>query len=73
MASEQNKEPLHYILNAEPGKYEVTVNLVTSVSTTANASFDKFVSVFTRRISDKAAEVFGDNHTRENTTISKST
>jgi hypothetical protein len=70
MTSEQDKELHHYVMKIEPGKYEVTVNLVTSVSTTANASFDKFVGVFTKRISDKAAEVFGDH---EATTIDKST
>jgi hypothetical protein len=79
MAAEQNSNvPLSYVvtvpsasLNIEPGKYEVTVNLVTAISTTANASFDKYVSIFTKRISDKAAEVFGENQTH--TTIPKST
>lgn len=60
MASEKD-EPAHYVLNAAPGKYEVTINLVNAVSTTSNASFDKFVVEFTKRISDKAAEVFGSS------------
>jgi hypothetical protein len=57
--SEQEKqtEPNHYVLDAERGKYEVTINLVTQVSTTANASFDKYVSFFTKRIGDKAEEL----------------
>jgi hypothetical protein len=37
----------------------VTVKLVTQISTSANASFDKYVSDFTKRISDKADELFG--------------
>jgi hypothetical protein len=44
----------------------VTVNLVTQVSTTANASFDRYVSDFTKRISDKADELFGPGSRPEN-------
>ena len=73
-----NTEPLSHVvtvpsasLHIEPGKYEVTVSQVTAVSTAANATFDEFVSEFTKRISDKAAEIFGENQTF--TTIPKST
>jgi hypothetical protein len=37
----------------------LTINLVTQLSTTANASFDRFVSDFSKRIDDKANELFG--------------
>jgi hypothetical protein len=46
-----------HVVQAEPGT--VTVNLVTQISTSANASFDKYVNDFTKRISRKADELFG--------------
>jgi hypothetical protein len=69
----KTSEPPQQGAEIAPKRYEVTVNLVTSVSTTANVSFDKAVSVFAKRISDKAAEVFGKSGTQEITTIPKST
>jgi hypothetical protein len=54
-------KPRDYILNIEPGKYTVTVGTVTAVSTTANASFDKLVSVFSKRIRESAAKTLGQN------------
>jgi hypothetical protein len=42
-----------------PAPGTVTIDLVTQVSTTANASFDRFVSDFSKRISEKADELFG--------------
>jgi hypothetical protein len=57
----------------EPEKYQVTVGLVTAVSTSSNASFDKFVNEFTKRITNKTEEIFGQNQAKENTAIPKST
>ncbi len=54
----QSQEPVHHVLEAEPGDFRVTLNLITAISTTANASFDKLVGEFSKRISDKAATVF---------------
>ena len=42
---EKDREPTHYVLKAQSGSYRVTLNLVTSVSTSANASFEKLVGV----------------------------
>ena len=66
MASEKSDSALqHHVLSAEPGKYEITLNLVTAVSTTANASFDKAVSMFTKRINEKAEELFRESQAKE--------
>jgi len=59
----KERERAHYVLNAEPGAVRiamnpVTLDLVTSVSTSANASFDKMTVEFQKRISDKAATIF---------------
>lgn len=56
----KSEPPRNYVLNIETGKYTVTVGLVTAVSTTANASFDKLVSVFKERIQDSAAKILGE-------------
>jgi len=60
MGNEERREPVRHFAEAEfRGSGTVTINLITQVSTSANASFDKFVSDFTKRISDKADELFG--------------
>lgn len=54
----KEREPVLYVLNAEPGENRVTLNLITSISTSANATFDKLAEGFRKRISEKAAEIF---------------
>jgi hypothetical protein len=72
MGNEERREPDRHFAEAEfRGSGTVTVNLVTQVSTSANASFDKFVSDFTKRISDKADELFGPGPRPENTASPK--
>jgi len=55
---EEDRELTRYVLEAEPGHFRVTPGLVTSISTSANATFDKLVGEFSKRISDKAAVIF---------------
>lgn len=52
---EKQESPL--VINTT-SENQVTIGLVTQLSTTANASFDQYVSIFTKRISDKADELF---------------
>ena len=69
----ERREPVRNFGEAKfRGSGTISVNLVTQVSTSANASFDKFVSDFTKRISDKADELFGPSPSPENTASPKS-
>jgi hypothetical protein len=59
MAEDVKEEPKHHVLHAEQGKFEVSVDLVTSLSTTSNAHFEKIVHSFAHRMNEKSAEIFG--------------
>jgi hypothetical protein len=52
-----DRGPTLYVLTGAPGDIGSTLGLVTSISTTANATFDKLVGEFSKRISDKAADI----------------
>jgi hypothetical protein len=58
MSSERSdREEDFLVLNAEPGDYRVTLNLIMSVSTSTNVSFEKLAREFSKRMSDKAATI----------------
>ena len=46
------------VVDHQPGKFEVSVGLVTSLSTSSNASFEKIVHSFVNRMNEKSAEIF---------------
>ena len=58
MTSERSdREENQYVLKAERGDDCVTLNLITSVSTSTNVSFEKLAQEFSKRISGRAATI----------------
>jgi hypothetical protein len=58
MSSERSdREQDEYVLKAERGDDCVTLNLIASISTSTNVSFEKLAQEFSERISDKAATI----------------
>jgi len=71
MTEDANNRESQHDVHPKPAAIEVSVALVTSLSTSTNASFDQFVSEFSKRISDKADELFKGE--TEPTAVPKST
>jgi hypothetical protein len=55
----------------KPGKFEVSVELVRSISTTSNSKFDQIVHSFAHRMHEKSVDIFGKRN--EDNSSSKST